>query len=274
MEDKSMLITIEGLDGSGKTTTVNKLKEIFSGDDVLITKEPYDSHWLGKQVRDALSDSSVSPISTLLLFMSDYTYHYTNVVKPALESGHTVISDRYIGSRCAYQGHSIVDEGNAVDFVQSLHYDVSWQLDTTDDTYLDYVGYAKENMPADMYHYTPPLGRYFYGASQLIEAELLPTGVSTPTELLPALKRLETTQRNEHQPDITVYLDANVETCIERIGNRTSTEKFEYAEFLAPVKENYEYMIDTDPEQFIVIDSEQPIEKMEQEISQKIADVL
>ena len=111
-----MLISIEGIDGSGKTTLINKLGESLADLDPVITREP-STTWIGEQVRRAISEH-VNAISEALLFAADHADHLETVVKPALEHGKIVISDRYIDSRYAYQ--SVTLEGIIVQPLQWL----------------------------------------------------------------------------------------------------------------------------------------------------------
>lgn len=95
-------VTIEGLDGAGKTTVADAIEEEFS--DVTRTQEPSDL-WTGKQVRRAISNDTddVHPLTTFYLFMADRVYHIDQRIKPAVESGELVVSDRYADSTLAYQ---------------------------------------------------------------------------------------------------------------------------------------------------------------------------
>lgn len=95
-------VTIEGLDGSGKTTVTDAIEARF--DDVERTQEPSEL-WTGKQVRRAISNSSedVHPFTTFYLFMADRKHHIEKQIRPALEAGRLVVSDRYADSTLAYQ---------------------------------------------------------------------------------------------------------------------------------------------------------------------------
>ncbi|HPY59658.1 MAG TPA: dTMP kinase [Methanospirillum sp.] len=96
-----MLVTIEGIDGSGKTTLHKALGPCLSDLDPVITCEP-GSTWIGEAVRRAIREQS-DPIAEALLFVADHAAHLREVVKPALAEGRLVISDRYIDSRLVYQ---------------------------------------------------------------------------------------------------------------------------------------------------------------------------
>ena len=101
------LITLEGIDGAGKSTAMSELQSEYSDrDDIVFTKEPTDT-WYGDAVYKSLSDDNVNEFAELFLYTADHANHLNNVIKPAVKSGKTVISDRYIDSRFAYQAASI-----------------------------------------------------------------------------------------------------------------------------------------------------------------------
>lgn len=100
-EGKNVLITLEGIDGSGKSTLHESLKEPLADLDPLFTREP-GATWVGEQVRRAIKEQ-IDPITEATLFVADHAAHLAKVVRPALEAGRLVISDRYSDSRYAYQ---------------------------------------------------------------------------------------------------------------------------------------------------------------------------
>lgn len=101
------LITLEGIDGSGKSTQLRmlaselRLREI----DILTTMEPGGTP-LGRRLREAFleTEEAVAPIAELLLFAADRAQHVNFLIKPAIEEGKIVISDRYADATFAYQG--------------------------------------------------------------------------------------------------------------------------------------------------------------------------
>lgn len=99
-------ISIEGIDGSGKTNQVKLLVERLksAGQTVLQTKEPDGGH-LGAEVRAILtcSDRQLAPAEQLLLVSAARFDHVRSVIRPALTSGKWVISDRFIDSTYAFQ---------------------------------------------------------------------------------------------------------------------------------------------------------------------------
>jgi dTMP kinase len=119
-EGISLLITIEGIDGSGKSTLVSSLRESLEGLDPVITREP-GSTWVGDAVRKAVAER-VDPVTEALLFAADHAAHLETVVRPALGAGRLVISDRYTDSRYAYQ--AVMLEGRLPDpagWLRALH---------------------------------------------------------------------------------------------------------------------------------------------------------
>ena len=100
-------ITFEGIDGSGKSTHLRLLAQFLqsSGLDVVLTREPGGTP-VGNRLRAALLDAreEVDPLTELLVFAADRAQHVRRVLRPALEEGRVVISDRYADATVAYQG--------------------------------------------------------------------------------------------------------------------------------------------------------------------------
>lgn len=122
------LVSIEGIDGAGKTTVINGddsvdgLNSYF--EDTVYTTEPNDDTWLGKKVRQAISNEGpeTPPMSVFFLFLAEHANHVEDVVKPNLEQGRTVLCDRYIDSRYAYQSYEVEDliDGNALEWIRGI----------------------------------------------------------------------------------------------------------------------------------------------------------
>jgi dTMP kinase len=100
-------ITFEGIDGSGKSTQLRLLSSFLrmNGCDVLSTREPGGTQ-LGLRLRAALLDAQeeVDPLTELLVFAADRAQHVRRMLRPSLESGRVVLSDRYADATVAYQG--------------------------------------------------------------------------------------------------------------------------------------------------------------------------
>ena len=106
--DRGKFITIEGIEGVGKSTNMAVLLEriVAAGYKVLTTREPGGTP-LAEEIRDIVqhrSDEPIPEIAELLLIFAARSLHVNNVILPALEAGTWVISDRYTDSSRAYQG--------------------------------------------------------------------------------------------------------------------------------------------------------------------------
>jgi dTMP kinase len=100
-EGMHVLVTLEGIDGTGKSTLLAALKEKLADLDPVFTREP-GATWVGESVRRAIAEQ-IDPITEATLFVADHAAHLATVVRPALAAGKLVISDRYSDSRFAYQ---------------------------------------------------------------------------------------------------------------------------------------------------------------------------
>ena len=102
----TLFVTLEGVDGSGKTTQANLLAEGLraEGRDVLATREPGGT-MLGEEIRRLLLDRvEMSPWAETALFAAARAELVEGVIAPALDAGRSVVCDRYIDSSLAYQG--------------------------------------------------------------------------------------------------------------------------------------------------------------------------
>jgi len=174
-----MLITLEGIDGSGKTTVWEALHDTV---DATFTREPTDS-WYGEAVARSIADPDADPLAELFLYTADHAAHLSSTIRPALDAGEVVIADRYSDSRYAYQCAALDDRvKRPMEYVRGVH------------------------------------------------------------------------QPWTRPPDATIYLDLDPEQGAARSG---ATNKFEQAEYLARVQENYEQLIAYEPERFVRIDASQ-----------------
>jgi len=117
-----MFVTFEGLDGSGKTTQAELLRERLEaeGEQVVLTREPGGTE-LGERIRDlVLHGGHVAPWAEALLYAASRAQHVEEVIKPALGRGASVICDRYLDSSVAYQG---VGRGLGLERVLELNLD-------------------------------------------------------------------------------------------------------------------------------------------------------
>ncbi|MFM7240261.1 MAG: dTMP kinase [Cyanobium sp.] len=108
-------VVLEGIDGCGKTTQLQRLMAwlpgsglLAPGGQVVLTREPGGTP-LGQALRQLLlhPPQGAAPLTTaeLLLYAADRAQHVEQVIRPALAAGHWVLSDRFSGSTAAYQGH-------------------------------------------------------------------------------------------------------------------------------------------------------------------------
>lgn len=114
-------VVFEGGDGAGKTTQMQALVRWLQarGYDVVTTREPGGTE-IGRRIRPILLDpgsSSIDPRTEALLYAADRAQHVAEVVKPALEAGKIVVSDRYVDSSLAYQG---VGRGLGIDDIYRI----------------------------------------------------------------------------------------------------------------------------------------------------------
>jgi len=105
----SLFITLEGVEGSGKSTQAKRLAswlESEVGADVLLTREPGGTA-VTQQIRELLADPQaiLDSRAELLLFLADRAQHVATVIRPALARGTIVVCDRYIDSTIAYQAY-------------------------------------------------------------------------------------------------------------------------------------------------------------------------
>ncbi|MFW5498649.1 MULTISPECIES: dTMP kinase [unclassified Maridesulfovibrio] len=104
-----MFITFEGIEGTGKTTQIKKLTAFLeeSGHTVDVTLEPGGSR-IGKELRKILLNMDSTDITgecELFLYLADRAQHVGQVIKPAVEAGKIIISDRFADSTIVYQGY-------------------------------------------------------------------------------------------------------------------------------------------------------------------------
>ena len=115
MTERGRFLVLEGIDGCGKTTQIQHLRQWLpssglmpAGAELVVTREPGGTE-LGRGLRELLlhPPGAAAPCSTaeLLLYAADRAQHVQEQIRPALEAGHWVLSDRFSGSTAAYQGY-------------------------------------------------------------------------------------------------------------------------------------------------------------------------
>ena len=119
MKNKGYFISFEGIDGSGKSTQIQKLAEFLEARDfdIVITREPGGSKG-GEEIRNLLLQGNVdrwSAETEILLFTAARRDHLERIILPALEKGKIVICDRFTDSTRMYQGMRGVNLRNLVD---------------------------------------------------------------------------------------------------------------------------------------------------------------
>ena len=117
-----LFITLEGTDGSGKTTQINRLKEYFSerGYRVVCTREPGGTP-IGEKIREIIIDknnSEMANITEALLYAAARAQLVNEVIEPVLKDGGVVISDRFLDSSLVYQGFA---RGMGENFINNIN---------------------------------------------------------------------------------------------------------------------------------------------------------
>lgn len=117
-----LFITIEGGDGTGKTTVMNKVVELLEKEkyDIVRTREPGGTN-IGNQIRNVIlnkENTSITGMCETMLFAADRAQHVEEVIIPNCRKGKIVISDRFFDSNLAYQG---IIHGYGIENVYNLN---------------------------------------------------------------------------------------------------------------------------------------------------------
>jgi len=117
-----MFITLEGIEGSGKTTQIVHIQEFIQsrGYDCILTKEPGGTE-IGEKIRGILLDpenKDLVPLTELLLYMADRAQHLKTKIDPLLSIGKVVLCDRYFDATLVYQGFA---RGVEINLIERLH---------------------------------------------------------------------------------------------------------------------------------------------------------
>lgn len=117
-----MFITLEGIEGSGKTTQIGRLKAFFEnrGAACVTTRQPGGTA-IGENIRSILLDPAnnrLQPMTELLLYLADRAQHIDEIIRPSLAAGKTVLCDRYFDATAVYQGFA---RGLSLELIARLH---------------------------------------------------------------------------------------------------------------------------------------------------------
>ena len=204
MNNLGKFITLEGVDGAGKTTHIKFIKKHLSDLDInfVMTREPGGTV-LGEQLRQILLHDEMSPETETILMFAARNEHIDKVIRPNLIKGNLVISDRFTDATYAYQadGKGVKDE--KIDILKK------W-----------------------------------------VQGSL--------------------------QPDLTFLFDLSVDVSIERLNKTKYLDKFEREEkgFHENIRQKYLMLAKLSPERFCILNSEQSIEKIQNQIKLKLDEVL
>jgi len=202
---KGRLITIEGVEGVGKSTNIALVRTLLEerGYEVVLTREPGGTQ-TGERIREILLDKeeqAMTAMTELLLMFAARSQHVSEVIAPALAAGRWVISDRFTDSSYAYQG----------------------------------------------------------GGREL--------GIET-------VAALESLVLGDFRPDLTIVLDVDVATGLERATRESEADRFEseQASFFQRVRETFLRLAQAD--RYRVIDAGQPIEKVQVDLTEVILEFI
>lgn len=150
---KGLFITIEGADGSGKTTQIELLKKYFEKKSqlVIFTREPGGTV-ISEAIREIILDKrymEMSDTTESLLYAAARAQHVEQLIKPALQEGKIIICDRYVDSSIVYQG---IARGIGIDeiiminnyAIRGLQPDLTIILDLDEDTSINRKNKQKE----------------------------------------------------------------------------------------------------------------------------------
>ncbi len=133
MKHNGFFITLEGVEGAGKTTQIDLLAEAL-GENVIVTREPGGTQ-ISEQIREIfLTASEISAQTELMLIAASRAQHVSELILPALKDGKTVICDRFSDATIAYQGYrkgidlELIEQVNSI-ATQGLKPDVTFLLD-------------------------------------------------------------------------------------------------------------------------------------------------
>ena len=119
---KGLFISIEGPDGSGKSTQIENIRKFFADKniEIVFTREPGGTP-IGERIREIILDNSFKEMDYMteaMLYAASRAQHVAQIIRPALESGKVVVCDRFVDSSIAYQGYGR-HLGEAVEVINS-----------------------------------------------------------------------------------------------------------------------------------------------------------
>ncbi len=119
---KGLFISIEGPDGSGKSTQIENIKKFFEDKniEIVFTREPGGTP-IGERIREIILDNAFNEMDSMteaMLYAASRAQHVAEVIRPALEAGKVVVCDRFVDSSLAYQGYGR-NLGDAVSVINS-----------------------------------------------------------------------------------------------------------------------------------------------------------
>ncbi|MBN3860576.1 dTMP kinase [Neisseriaceae bacterium PsAf] len=198
---RGQFITIDGVDGSGKSTQIDFICNWFESNHIefIQTREPGGTS-IGETIRSQLLDvnTAVSLETETLLMFAARQQHIQDVILPALNDGKWVLSDRFTDATYAYQG-----AGRGLDIEK--------------------------------------------------------------------IRLLENWVQGEFRPDLTILLDIPVEISYTRISENKDRIENEDISFFSRVREGYLALAKLNPSRYRIISSDQPVEKVSQEIDTVLA---
>ena len=106
---KGLFISIEGPDGSGKSTQIENIRKFFADKniEIVFTREPGGTP-IGERIREIILDNSFKEMDYMteaMLYAAPRAQHVAQIIRPALEAGKVVVCDRFVDSSIAYQGY-------------------------------------------------------------------------------------------------------------------------------------------------------------------------
>lgn len=106
---KGLFISIEGPDGSGKSTQIENIKQFFKDKniDIIFTREPGGTP-IGERIREIILDKNCQEMDAMteaMLYAAARAQHVAQIIRPALKQGKIVVCDRFVDSSIAYQGY-------------------------------------------------------------------------------------------------------------------------------------------------------------------------